>query len=62
MMSPVYSEGIMKDLGYLEENISKCPITEEIQPRCILFKTNYRSTDEAKNHIKKLEDSLKNYL
>ena len=62
MMSPVYSEGIMKDLGYCDENLNKCPVTEEIQPRCMLFKTNYRSIDEAKIYIKKLEDSLKKYL
>ena len=62
MMSPVYSEEIMKDLGYYDENLNKCPVTEEIQPRCMLFKTNYRSIDEAKIHIKKLEDSLNKYL
>lgn len=62
MMSPVYSEEIMKDLGYCDENLSKCPVTEEIQPRCMLFKTNYRSINEAKIHIKKLEDSLNKYL
>ena len=48
MMSPVYSEEIMKDLGYLDKNLKKCLITEEIQPRCMLFKTNYRSIDQAK--------------
>jgi len=62
MMSPVYSEGIMKDLGYCNENLNTCPVTEEIQPRCMLFKTNYRSIEEAKIYIKKLEDSLKKYL
>ena len=62
MMSSVYSEGIMKDLGYLEENISKRLITEEIQPRCILFKTNYRSIDEAKIYVQKLENNLKKFL
>jgi len=62
MMSPVYIEEIMKDLGYSDENLNKCPITEEIQPRCMLFKTNYRTINEAKNKIKKLEDSLNKYL
>ena len=62
MMSPVYSEEIMKKLGYCEENLSKCPITEEIQPRCMLFKTNYRSIDEAKIYVQKLENNLKKYL
>ena len=62
MMSPVYSEEIMKDLGYCDQNLNKCPVTEDIQPRCILFKTNYRSVDEARINIKKLEESLKKYL
>ena len=61
MMSPVYSEEIMKDLGYCNENLNKCPVTEEIQPRCMLFKTNYRSIDEARNFIEKLKISIKNY-
>ena len=61
-MSPVFSEEIMKKLGYCEENLSKCPITEEIQPRCMLFKTNYRSIDEAKIYVQKLENNLKKYL
>ena len=61
MMSPVYSEEIMKDLGYCEQNLNKCPITEEIQPRCMLFKTNYRSISEAKNFIKKLKVSIKSH-
>ena len=51
----------MKDLGYREENLNKCPITEEIQPRCMLFKTNYRSISEAKNFIKKLKVSIKTH-
>ncbi len=62
MMSPVYSEEIMKELGYYEKNFNKCLVTEEIQPKCMLFKTNYRSIGEAKVYIKKLEDSLKKYL
>ena len=62
MMSPVYSEEIMKELGYSDENLNKCPVTEEIQPRCMLFKTNYRSIKEAKIYIKKLKDSLEKYL
>ena len=62
MMSPVYSEDIMKKLGYYEKNLDKCPITEEIQPRCMLFKTNYRSIDEATIYIQKLENNLKKFL
>ena len=52
----------MKELGYYEKNFNKCLVTEEIQPKCMLFKTNYRSIGEAKVYIKKLEDSLKKYL
>ncbi len=40
---------------------NSCPITEEIQPRCILFKTNYRSLEEAEKNILILENSLKKY-
>ena len=58
MMSPVYSEEIMKDLGYLDKNLKKCLITEEIQPRCMLFKTNYRSIDQAKKFIEKIKVSI----
>ena len=61
MMSPVYSEDIMRSLGYFEKNINLCPVTENIQPRCMLFKTNYRSTNEAKSFIDKLEESIKTY-
>ena len=60
-MSPVYSEDIMRSLGYFEKNINLCPVTENIQPRCMLFKTNYRSTNEAKSFIDKLEESIKTY-
>ena len=61
MMSPVYSEEIMKDLGYLDKNLKKCLITEEIQPRCMLFKTNYRSIDQAKKFIEKIKVSINTY-
>ena len=62
MMATVYNEGIMDELGYSEEYKGKCPITEEVQPRCILFKTNYRSIEEAEKYINILEQSLSKYL
>ena len=60
MMSPVYSEDVMKSLGYNKWK-KLCPITESIQPKSILFKTNYRSVKEAKKFIDKLEKSIKTY-
>ena len=59
MMATVYKEKIMQDLGYDKECSGSCPITEEIQPRCILFKTNYRNLTEAKKNIDILEKKLK---
>lgn len=61
MMSTVYEEIIMrkhKDYKYWKNS---CPITEEIQPRCILFKTNYRSLEEAEKNIGILEKNLKSF-
>ena len=60
MMSPVYSENVMKSLGY-DKWKKQCPITEKIQPRSILFKTNYRSVEEAKNFIEKLKLNIETY-
>ena len=47
MMQPPYKEPILQDLGYE----GYCPVTEEIQRRSMLFKTNYRTLDEAKTYI-----------
>lgn len=58
MMAPVYSEGVMKKLGFEKKYKNKCIITEKIQPRAMLFKTNYRSLKEASKYIKILESSL----
>ena len=57
-MAPVYSEGVMKKLGFEKKYKNKCIITEKIQPRAMLFKTNYRSLKEASKYIKILESSL----
>lgn len=62
MMSPVYSEGIMKKLGFEKKYKKICNITETIQPRAMLFKTNYRSLNEAKKYINILEKNLKNFF
>ena len=61
-MSPVYSEGIMKKLGFEKKYKKKCHITENIQPRAMLFKTNYRSLNEAKKYINILEKNLNIFI
>ena len=61
MMSTVYEEEVMKKHSDYKIWQNSCPITEEIQPRCILFKTNYRSLEEAEKNILILENSLKKY-
>jgi len=59
MMSIVYQEDIMKKLGYAKKYKGKCKIAEQIQPNCMLFKTNYRSVKEAKKNIDTLYKNLK---
>ena len=62
MMSTVYEETIMKKNKDYDKWKNSCPITEKIQPRCMLFKTNYRNLDEAETQIKKkLDKSLSSY-
>jgi perosamine synthetase len=61
MMGVVYREEIMRTLGYFDANEGKCPITEDIQPRAMLFKTNYRSLSEAETYIAILEKTLKQF-
>ncbi len=62
MMSPVYSEKIMKKMGYEKKYKKLCPVTEEIQPRSMLFKTNYRSLKEARKFTSILEINLKKFF
>ena len=62
MMSPVYSESIMKKLGFEKKYKKVCAITENIQPRAMLFKTNYRSLAEAKKYINILSKNLREYF
>ena len=61
MMSPVYSEDVMKSLGYFEKNKNMCPVTENIQPKCMLFKTNYRSLDIVEKKAELLYKQIKRY-
>ena len=61
MMSTVYEEDVMRKHEDYKIWHKSCPITEEIQPRCILFKTNYRSLEEAEKNILILEKSLESY-
>jgi perosamine synthetase len=61
MMSTVYEETVMKNHKDYKNWKNSCPITEKIQPRCVLFKTNYRNLDEASSHIKKLEKNLSSF-
>ena len=58
MMSPVYSEGIMRKLGFEKKYKKVCNVTEQIQPRAMVFKTNYRSINEAKKYVNILEKNL----
>ena len=53
-----YEEPIMKKLGYYEKCKGTCPVAEEIQPKMMQFKTNYRTLDGARKHIEKLKCSL----
>ncbi|KFM20093.1 UDP-4-amino-4-deoxy-L-arabinose--oxoglutarate aminotransferase protein [Marine Group I thaumarchaeote SCGC AAA799-P11] len=57
-----YEEPIMKKLGYYEKYKGKCPVAEEIQPKMMQFKTNYRTIDEAQEQIEKLKTSLENFV
>lgn len=61
MMSTVYEEDVMRKHPDYKYWKNSCPITEEIQPRCILFKTNYRSIDEAEKNISILSKNLGSY-
>ncbi len=61
MMQPSYKEVIMEKLGYLDKYKGSCPNAEEVQKRCMLFKTNYRSIDEAKHYVDILSKFLEEY-
>ena len=59
MMQPAYKEPIMQKLGYSEKYYKKCPIAEDVQKRSMLFKTNYRTIEEAEKYISILANNLR---
>lgn len=59
MMQPAYKEPIMIQLGYAGKYRGLCPVAEKVQQRSMLFKTNYRSFQEAEKFITILEKTLK---
>ena len=61
MMQPAYREPIMDKLGFKSEYNGSCPIGEKVQKVSMLFKTNYRTIDEAKLRIDQLNDSISKY-
>ena len=61
MMQPAYREPIMTEMGYTAKYENICPVAEKVQRRSMLFKTNYRSLDEAKHQIDRLAKSLTAY-
>ena len=58
MMQPAYKEPIMVKLGYAEKYKGLCPVAEDVQQRSMLFKTNYRTIEEAIKYIDVLKKTL----
>jgi len=58
MMQPAYKEPIMVELGYAEKYKDSCPVAEDVQQRSMLFKTNYRTIEEATKYIDVLKKTL----
>jgi len=56
-----YEEPIMKELGYYEKCKGTCPTAEEIQPKMMQFKTNYRTIEDAKKQIDIVKSSLDSF-
>lgn len=61
MMAIAYTEPIMEKLGYYEKFKGTCPVAEQIQPRNMLFKTNYRDIREASEHIQVLRQTMEDF-
>ena len=57
-----YEEPIMKKLGYYEKCKGTCPVAEEIQPKMMQFKTNYRTIEDSKKQISILKSSLDSFV
>ena len=62
MMQPAYREPIMERLNYKKEYNGTCPTAEKVQSRSMLFKTNYRSLDEALPFLDKLKSSIEKHF
>lgn len=58
MMQPAYKEPIMVKLGYDKKYKGLCPVAEDVQRRSMLFKTNYRTIEEAVKYIGVLRKTL----
>ena len=61
MIALSYNEPFMVKLGYYDKYKGKCPVAEEVQRRCMLFKTNYRTIEEAEKNINVLAKTIKQY-
>jgi len=54
----IYREPIMNSLGYYKKYEGSCPIAEELQPKLMKFKTNYRNLKEARKYIAILKETI----
>tara|TARA_B100001250_G_scaffold413855_1_gene449486 strand:+ start:4035 stop:5189 length:1155 start_codon:yes stop_codon:yes gene_type:complete len=61
MMQPAYREPIMDNLGFKSEYEGTCPVAEKVQKLSMLFKTNYRTIEEAELNINKLKENISKY-
>ena len=67
-LSVVYQEPVIKDGKYLTKILDKsdvtqdfdgsCPVAEDLQPRMMQFKTNYRNIEDAKRQADLLVDAI----
>ena len=61
MMQPAYREPIMNKLGFKSEYEGSCPVAEKVQKVSMLFKTNYRTIEEAELNINQLNNNISKY-
>jgi|TARA_B100000959_G_C14918725_1_gene598548 hypothetical protein len=57
----VYEEEVVKKHENHNNWKRSCSVTEKIQPKYMLFKTNYRSISETEKKINFLEKNLKKF-
>ena len=57
-----YEEPIMRELGYYDKCKGTCPVAEQIQPKMMQFKTNYRTIEEAEKQINIIKSSLDSFV